>query len=114
MKTGEKKHESKCFKNFDGSSGSMEKSAAILMWGRSMFKNKMRYMTLVSDGDTATHESIVDLNPYGDDKQVVKMECINHVQKRLGSGLRRLLHIQVIVDETGTPSEKKIKKIANW
>lgn len=37
----------------------------------------------IGDGDSKTFETISDLNPYRDDFQVIKSECIGHVAKRM-------------------------------
>lgn len=54
-----------------------------------------RYINIISDGDSSTIIAIKSLNnntgPYGAEHQIVKEECVNHVSKRLGTGLRNLL-----------------------
>ena len=52
-----KGHEGKCSLNFTGSSGAMEKEAALVLWSRSLDK-KLRYTTFIGDGDSATHASL--------------------------------------------------------
>ena len=62
-------HKDECLINFKhGASGDMEKEAATTMWPEAPKKNKMRYMTMVGDGDTKTFKAITDLNPYGKKK----------------------------------------------
>lgn len=57
--------------------------------GRSM-ELKMRYTTLVGDGDTKTFNGLKQDEPYGPDYIVEKEECVNHVAKRLNTGLWNL------------------------
>lgn len=76
----------KCEKNYEGSSASMEVYAAEVLWKRSIEKCKMRYTTLLSDGDSKTFLSLTKLKVY--DKPIAKEECINHVAKRMGTALR--------------------------
>ena len=68
-------------------------------------------MNLVSDGDSATYKAITDLNegagPYGKEHQVKKEECVNHVAKRLGTGLRTLKERTVVQGE-GKKRRKQI------
>jgi hypothetical protein len=45
---------------------------------------------MVGDGDSSTHSAVVESKPYGEDCIHSKLECIGHVQKRVGSRLRRL------------------------
>ncbi|GFO44374.1 hypothetical protein PoB_007087900 [Plakobranchus ocellatus] len=41
----------------------MEVEASRVMWGRSMARN-LRYTTLISDGDSKTHNELLRLDPY--------------------------------------------------
>ena len=117
----------KCQKNYEGSSGSMEKEAAKIMWTRSVEKHNIRYSNMVCDGDSKAHSEVWDV--YGvcsdcakyekmdkksaeyqkwanskafirwedqhDDgsaqcNRVDKLDCIGHVQKRMGKNLLTL------------------------
>ncbi|XP_076045369.1 uncharacterized protein LOC143027746 [Oratosquilla oratoria] len=82
-----------CDKNYEGPSGGMEAAAAVSLWGRSC-QYDIIYKTFVSDGDSSAFRSVCGMNqgagPYGEQCPVVKAECINHVAKRLGTGLRAL------------------------
>lgn len=85
------KHSASCSKNFDGSSGMMEVEAARVLWRRSIERNKMRYVTMLSDGDSKTHSELCSIKPYGPDYDIEKEECVNHVSKRLGAALRNVV-----------------------
>ena len=68
-------HEEKgeCYKNYFGtSSGAMESDAAVELWGRSEAKRKMRYMVMLSDGDTDSWSKVNEANSYGEGKTIVK------------------------------------------
>lgn len=80
-------HKKDCQKNFEGSSGSMEMCAAFKMWSRSN-NQKLQYRTVLSDGDSKTHQELNEKCVYGKDVTIEKEECINHVAKRLGTALR--------------------------
>ena len=58
---------------------------------RSIEKRKLNYTTFVGDGDTDCFGHVKEeLNRiYGDAYVICKAECVGHVQKRLGSALRR-------------------------
>ena len=58
-------HKETCQINHTGSAGSMEKDAAITMWGRSIEFNNARYVSMTSDGDTKTIEALLESKPYG-------------------------------------------------
>jgi len=79
-------HEESCRKNFDGSAGSMEPKGALELFSRSMSYN-ICYTRLVCDGDSKTHSLLLEHKPYGPSKLVEKVDCVGHVQKRMGSAL---------------------------
>jgi len=81
-----KNHESTCEANHEGSAGKMEVDAATKMFARADEKNGVSYINYVGDGDCKTFKAIVEQNP-----NVKKKECIDHVQKRMGTRLRKLV-----------------------
>ncbi|GFT02086.1 uncharacterized protein TNCV_83891 [Trichonephila clavipes] len=80
-------HRKDCDINHSGSSTSMEMEAALILRERSQ-EMTFRYSTLLSDGDCKTFNYLTEKNVYGDKFEIKKEECINHVSKRLGTGLR--------------------------
>ena len=56
-------HQSLCGQNFIGSSGTMEKEGALTIWKRSIEKHKLRYTTMISDGDSATFPALSRAEP---------------------------------------------------
>ena len=64
-------------------------AAAEAIWKRSVMTTKMRYTTLLSDGDAKTFKHLCDLHVYGPDCAIMKEECINHIAKCLGTGLKK-------------------------
>ncbi|GFX94642.1 uncharacterized protein TNCV_3088711 [Trichonephila clavipes] len=66
----------------------MEMEAAAILWQRSIKECNMRYTCILSDGDSKTFQHLMSLNIYGKGKPIKKEECINHISKRLGTGLR--------------------------
>lgn len=84
------KHEKSCLANFEGSSGSMEGAGARNIFHRSIETYNVRYLKYLGDGDSNSFESIVQSRPYGNHNEINKLECVNHVMKRMGGRLRRL------------------------
>lgn len=78
-----KSHEGLCAKTFIGSSPAMEAGAAVRIWQRSR-NSGMRYVTMLSDGDSKAFNAVCEAKVYGD-KEVKKEECVNHVAKRMGA-----------------------------
>lgn len=68
----------------------METEGAERLWKRSE-KLGFRYVSVISDGDSKSFEHITSMKVYGDEVVVEKQECVNHVAKRIGTGLRNLL-----------------------
>ena len=83
------RHENQCQKNTDCASGAMEVEGACILFCRSVEKNKLRYTKMLGDGDAKTHARIEAVDPY-EGRPILKLECVNHVAKRLGSALRDL------------------------
>ena len=77
-----------CLINHEGSSGSMESDALVEIFKASETFNQLRYVEFLADGDTKSHHVVV-ADPYPV-TVVKKLECIGHVQKRVGSRLRKL------------------------
>lgn len=79
-----------CQANHFKSSGAMEGAGAVTIFNRSINKNKLRYVSYIGDGDTSSYAEVVASNPYGN-IEVEKLECIGHVNKRMGTRCRKLL-----------------------
>ncbi|XP_045134439.1 uncharacterized protein LOC123518003 [Portunus trituberculatus] len=102
--------EGSCAINYDGPSGGMEVEAARRLFARSR-DLKFEYENLVSDGDANSYKAVLAMNngngPY-QHTQVTKIECINHVQKRMGTRLRKLREQEKI--DTTTRTGSKIRR----
>ena len=61
------KHQDSCNSNFTGSSPAMEAEGASILWGRSVEKNRLRYTTVISDGDAKSNIRLNNEHPYGSD-----------------------------------------------
>ena len=67
----------------------MESAGAVAIFTRSVQRYGVRYTKYLGDGDSKGFKKVVESRPY-DGVQIEKLECIGHVQKRMGSRLRRL------------------------
>ena len=81
-------HQTTCTANFSGSSQSMEGSAAVEIWKRSVERHRLVYSTYVGDGDSSSFMNLVKSDPYQGIETVRKEECLGHVQKRLKKHLK--------------------------
>lgn len=84
------KHEKECVINHSGSAGKMEVDSMKEMFTRSDEKFGVKYGNYIGDGDTKTFKAILDMKPYGDNFEIIKSECVGHVEKRMGTRLRNV------------------------
>jgi hypothetical protein len=83
-------HTDKCSANYQGVSGGMEGNGAQAIFRRFVPTDNVHYVEYLGDGDSKGFASVVESNPYGNDCQIKKLECIGHAQKRMGTRLQTL------------------------
>lgn len=76
-----------CQLNHVGSAGAMEVTGAKQIFSRSIAKHGLRYNQYLGDGDSKGFSSITKTY---EGIEVEKLECVGHVQKRVGNRLRNL------------------------
>jgi len=76
-------------KNHEESAGKMEVDSIKKMFLVSEEKFGVRYGNYIDDRNSKTFKAILGVNPYGDDFEVVKNECIG-VEKRMGTRLQNV------------------------
>lgn len=106
-------HKDECSSNHTGSAGKMEIDSVKEMFSTSLEKYGVRYLTYIGDGDSKTFKSIKDLNPYKEDFPVRKSECVNHIEKRMGTRLRNVRKEKKL-EGKGKLTEKLIKKLTAY
>jgi len=94
----------------------MDATGMLSIFQCSVENYSVRYTEFLRDGDSKAHKLIVEQAVYGD-VEVKKLECVGHVQKRLGSRLRSLkkqggrLEDGKTLGGTGWLSESRINKL---
>ncbi|XP_043286598.1 uncharacterized protein [Venturia canescens] len=78
-----------CQLNHEGSLDKIEVDAMIELFSRSAEKHGVMDTNYMGDGDSKTYTGIIKAQPYGDEIEIVKKECVGHVQKRMGTRLRQ-------------------------
>lgn len=68
----------------------MEVEGAKRVFSRSEPTRQVRYKYYLGDGDLKGFQTVASSKPYGDGFQIEKLDCVGHVQKRMGGRLRRL------------------------
>ncbi|GFU43868.1 uncharacterized protein TNCV_652511 [Trichonephila clavipes] len=79
-----------CQINYHGFSAGRESEGAFRIFSRSLPNYNVRYVQYLGDGDSKGFLRVQESNIYGDEFPVEKLECIGHVQKRMGARLRAL------------------------
>lgn len=64
--------------------------SGVEMFRRSLPRYNIRYKYYLGDGDSQSYPAVVSAQPYGPEFTVEKLECVGHVQKRIGSRLGKL------------------------
>jgi len=67
----------------------VDANGLLNIFQRSVEQYGLRYLEFLGDGDSRAHKLLVEEAVCGD-VEVEKLECVGHVQKRLGSRLRSL------------------------
>ncbi|GFW98214.1 uncharacterized protein TNCV_331661 [Trichonephila clavipes] len=82
----ELKHQPHCVKNHISSSSKMEVDGMKEIFQRSVPQRNAKYIKYVGYGDTKTFPELQRTAPYS----IEKVECVGHIQKRMGARLRKL------------------------
>ncbi|GFT82884.1 uncharacterized protein TNCV_4434331 [Trichonephila clavipes] len=98
-------------KNHKGSASNMETVGVYRIFERSEANRSLRYTSYYGDGDSKAFNNVKDI--YGYDS-VVKYECIGHVQKRVGSRLRKLKKCTKGLGGKGKLTDKFIDTLQNY
>ncbi|GFO14007.1 phenolphthiocerol synthesis polyketide synthase type i pks15/1 [Plakobranchus ocellatus] len=69
----------------------MEAVGSVQIFQRSVGVSRyLKYTRYLGDGDSAPFKKVVESKPYGEVEEAVKLECVGHIQKRVGTRCRRL------------------------
>ena len=102
-----------CKSNFQGSAPAMEPEGAERIFQRSVELHNLRYTEFYGDGDSKSFSRIKNI--YQDAGILVeKKECIGHVQKRVGTALRKLKRDNPSLGGRGKLTDSLIDKLQNY
>ena len=104
---------SDCKANYKGSAPAMEPEGAIRIFQRSFEKHGLHYTEYYGDGDSKSYSAVKNIYE-GVGKGVEKLECIGHVQKRMGTALRKLKKEKKELGGKGKLTDKIIDKMQNY
>lgn len=77
-----------CYKNWEGSSAAMEADIIVQGFQSSVEHHNLKYTKIIADGDSSVFAKIQTDVEYGRD--VLKIECTNHVLKNYGKALYKI------------------------
>ncbi len=96
----------------------MEQECASRIWNRSVAKYKLRYTTMLSDGDSKSHDFISQQKVYWQHVEIKKEECVNHLSKIMGTGLMNVIEQckaqKDPISGKGKLTKAKVLKIQNY
>ena len=69
----------------------MEAAGAVKLFRRSVDERGLRYNPFIGDGDSKAYAAVTMDQPYGTTVFIEKQDCVSHVTKRMGTGLRALV-----------------------
>ena len=78
----------KCFKNWSGTSTSMEADIIVEGFSQSLNMHGLIYDKLIGDGDSSVLKKLLIANPYGPNHRIKKIECSNHILRNYCNRLR--------------------------
>ncbi|XP_028412728.1 uncharacterized protein LOC114535641 [Dendronephthya gigantea] len=104
-------HVGKCKVNHIGSSASMKTEGVKRIFERSEKDRKLQYTEYFGDGDNKAYSEVE--NVY-DGIHVEKKECVGHVQKRVGTALRKLKKEHKGIGGKGKLKDAMIDKLQNY
>ena len=109
-----------CDINHEGLSGAMEAAGLVECFMSSVQDRKLRYINYIGDEDSKSYPDIVAKDPYNG-KEVKKLDCVGHIQKRVGARLRKLKSNSKSNLSDGKPiggkgrlTDKMINKLQNY
>ncbi|GFT50909.1 uncharacterized protein TNCV_1195111, partial [Trichonephila clavipes] len=78
-----------CSANYLGNSGVMEVEGALRIFNRSEVLHNLRCTQYLGDGNSKAYKAVLESKPYKD-VNIEKLECVGHVEKRMGTRLSAL------------------------
>lgn len=82
--------EHRCFKNWAKSSTAMEADGIVEGFKCSLDMHKIKYTTIIGDGDSSVTSALNESLPYGHMTSIKKIECSNHLLRNYCTKLKNL------------------------
>ena len=92
----------------------MEPKGMENIFSRSAENHKVLYTDFYSDGDSKSFDSVKDVYKYIHLKEVKRVQCVGHAQKRLGNALRQVKREVKGLGGRGKCTENVIKKLQTY
>ncbi|GFW90966.1 uncharacterized protein TNCV_1758401 [Trichonephila clavipes] len=86
-------HSDECSANYFGNSEGMEVEGALRIFNRSEVLHNLRYTQYLGDEDSKAYKVVLESKLYKD-VNIEKLECVGHVEKRMG-GRNRLTDAEI-------------------
>jgi len=110
-KKADLKERHQCKANYKGSAPSMETEGIKRIFGRSEESRKLQYTEYFGDGDSKAYSQVEN---FYENIHVEKKECVGHVQKRVGTALRKMKKENKGIGGKGKLTDSLIDKLQNY
>ncbi|CAN8019835.1 unnamed protein product [Ixodes persulcatus] len=110
-KPGETTAAHRCFKNWQGSSTTMEKDIIVEGFRRSEEMHGLKYNRLIADGDSSTYRALLEAAPYGN-QMVQKIECRNHILRNYSGHHKK--EVRTNSTSIEEPRSAKVRSFEVW
>lgn len=110
-KKGEEPQQHSCFKNWDGSSSSMETDIILEGFRKAEKQHGVRYTKVIGDGDSSVYPTLVAGVP-GWGYAITKLECANHATKCYRAALAKLAQDNASYRGKGKLTEAMQKRLS--
>ena len=97
--------------NYQGSAPSMEVEGVKRIFKRSEQTRKLQYTEYFGDGDSKAYQEVQDCY---ENIHIEKKECVGHVQKRVGTAVRKLKKENKGIGGKGKLTDSLIDKLQNY
>jgi hypothetical protein len=101
----------KCKANYHGSAPSMKVEGVKRIFKRSEQTRKLQYTEYFGDGDSKAYQEVQDCYK---NIHIEKKECVGHVQKGVGTALRKLKKENKGIGGKGKLTDSLIDKLQNY
>lgn len=108
----EKQHQNTYLANFSGSIGNMEVTGKVNIFRRSVPNYNVRYIEYLGNSGCKAYIEVCNSVPYGNNMKIQEIECVGHIQKRMGPRLKMKQNKPVLPDGSKAGEKNQLTNAA--